>query len=385
MKNKEKEYLHIALKRYREGTATAEEITFLEKYYALFEEKESFFASHDQAIQDAVKADLKLNIDREINSGESIPLRIEKRPWIKYFAAASVLLILSIGTYLMIGQKPYQRVSKTNDFVAGSNKAILKLADGSEILLDTATNGTIVKLDGLTITKNASGEIEYKASAVSSTQAVAYNTITIPNGGKYHVVLPDGSNVWLNSASSLRYPTIFNGKERLVEITGEGYFEVTKNKQMPFIVSCRNQKVTVLGTHFNINSYEDEDGIKTTLLEGLVKVSTAKDALLIEPGEQAYLNTSNLSIQKRAVDIAQETAWKNNLFSFKGDNLQAIMRQISRWYDVEISYQGNLGDQKFYGEISRTSKLSEVFAILELNNVHFKSKGRQIIVSTEDN
>ncbi|SFH34044.1 FecR family protein [Pedobacter insulae] len=382
MEKKEKDYLRIALERYRLGTATADEIAFLEKYYAVFEEKESFFASHDQEMYETLNTELKSAIDQEINrSNESFSLR----PWVKYFAAASVLLILSISIYLTISQKPYQRVSKTNDFAAGSDKAILKLGDGTEILLDTATNGAIVQLDGLTITKNDAGEIEYKTNPTFSSDVVTYNTITIPNGGKYHVVLPDGSNVWLNAASSLRYPTIFKGKERQVEITGEGYFEVTKNKEMPFIVSCRNQKITVLGTHFNINSYEDEDGIKTTLLEGSVKVETAKDALLIKPGEQAYLNSSNLAIQKKAVDIAQETAWKDNLFSFKGDDVQSIMRQVSRWYDVEISYQGNITDQKFYGEISRTSKLSEVFAILELNNVHFKSKGRKIIVSSEDN
>jgi ferric-dicitrate binding protein FerR (iron transport regulator) len=385
MKNKDKEYLQIALKRYREGTATADEIAFLEKYYTLFEEKDGFFDSNDEETQEALRAELKLRIDQEIDeSSDTIPLRSERHSWIKYVAAASVLLILSISTYLIIGQKQYQQISKNNDFVPGSNRAILKLADGREILLDTAANGAIVKLDGITITKNAAGEIEYKVGDVSSADAVAYNTITTPNGGEYHVVLPDGTKIWLNASSSLKYPTVFKGKQRRVEITGEGYFEVAKNKQMPFIVSCRNQNIEVLGTHFNINSYEDEDGIKTTLLEGSVKVSTAKDALIIAPGEQAYLNPSILTLEKRTADVEQEIAWKNNLFSFKGDNLQTIMRQIARWYNVEVSYEGKLSDEKFYGQISRTSKLSEVFAILELNHVHFKSKGRHIVVSSGD-
>jgi transmembrane sensor len=384
MNNKEKDYLHTALKRYRQGTASAEEISFLEKYFDVFEEKESFFTAHDQNIQETLKAELKSNIDKEIGQyPETFSLAAKKRRWITYVAAAaSVLLILAVGTYFTIGQKQYQQVSKTNDFVPGSNKATLKLADGREILLDTAANGAIAQLDGITITKNAAGEIEYKVNDVASTDVVAYHTITTPNGGRYHVVLPDGTKIWLNAGASLRYPTVFKGKTRAVEITGEGYFEVAKNKQMPFIVSCRNQKIEVLGTHFNINGYEDEDGIKTTLLEGSVKVSSPKASLTIEPGEQADLNTSSLTFQKLTVDVEQEIAWKNNLFSFKGDDIQTVMRQIARWYDVEISYEGSITDEKFYGQISRTSKLSEVFDILALSHVHFKSRGRQIVVSS---
>jgi len=382
MEEKDLKYFNVILRKYNQGIASAEEIEFLEKYYKLFDEKESFLDSQEQEIQQEIKNDIKTKVD------DRIDLLIQKRPlfpfnnqYFKYIAAACILLMLSVGSYFAFKTPVYEVVSKTNDFAPGVNKATLELANGTKILLDTAAKGMIANLDGIKVYKNAAGEIEYKIQSAAATEEVGFNTITTPNGGQYQVVLHDGSKIWLNAGSSLKYPTAFKGNDRTVTITGEAYLEVAKNKQKPFKVISGNQTIEVLGTHFNVNAYEDEAAIKTTLLEGAVKVSTAKASTLIAPGEQTSFNNLNGSLQKKAVDVEQEVAWKNGLFSFKGDDVKAIMRQISRWYNVEIEYSGPITDEKFYGQISRNSKLSDVFAILELNNLHFKSNGRKITVS----
>ncbi|WP_316784951.1 FecR family protein [Pedobacter frigiditerrae] len=382
MEEKDLKYFNVILRKYNQGLASAEEIEFLEKYYKLFDEKEGFLDLQQLETQEAIKNEIKNKVDENIDFLiKKRSLSIFNNPYFKYIAAASVLLILSVGSYLAFKTPVYEVVSKTNDFAPGVNKATLELANGTKILLDTAVKGMIANLDGIKVYKNAAGEIEYKINSISSTDKVGFNTITTPNGGQYQVVLHDGSKIWLNAGSSLKYPTAFRGNDRTVNITGEAYLEVAKNKQLPFRVISGNQTIEVLGTHFNVNAYDDEVAIKTTLLEGAVKVLTDKASTIIAPGEQTYFNNSNGSLQKKAVDVEQEVAWKNGLFSFKGDDVQAIMRQISRWYNVEIEYTGPITDEKFYGQISRNSKLSEIFAILELNNLHFKSNGRKITVS----
>lgn len=382
MENKDLTYFNIILNKYLQGTASADEIAFLEKYYNLFEDKESFLDSQDLQSQEAIKNDIKNKVDYQIDILDSKqPVHIFRNSFFKYFAAACVLLMLSFACYFTLLRPAAQPISKTNDFIPGKNKALLELANGTQIWLDTAAKGTIAEIDGITIFKNAKGEIEYKLKSTPIGEEIGFNTITTPNGGHYQVVLHDGSRVWLNAGSSLKYPTAFRGKDRTVSITGEAYLEVAKNKAMPFKVVTRNQTIEVLGTHFNINAYVDEDAIKTTLLEGAVRVNANGNVLSMAPGEQVSFDPQKGNLQKKTVDVEQEVAWKNGLFSFKGDDLQSVMRQISRWYDVEIEYNGPIADDKFYGQISRDSRLSEVFAILELNNVHFKSRGRKIIVS----
>ncbi|WP_316767588.1 FecR family protein [Pedobacter frigiditerrae] len=382
MEETDLKYFNVILRKYNQGLASAEEIEFLEKYYKLFDEKEGFLDLQQLETQEAIKNEIKNKVDENIDFlVKKRSLSIFNNPYFKYIAAASVLLILSVGSYLAFKTPVYEVVSKINDFAPGVNKATLELANGTKILLDTAVKGMIANLDGIKVYKNAAGEIEYKINSISSTDKVGFNTITTPNGGQYQVVLHDGSKIWLNAGSSLKYPTAFRDNDRTVTITGEAYLEVAKNKQMPFRVISGNQTIEVLGTHFNVNAYDDEVAIKTTLLEGAVKVLTDKASTIIAPGEQTYFNNSNGSLQKKAVDVEQEVAWKNGLFSFKGDDVKAIMRQISRWYNVEIEYTGPITDEKFYGQISRNSKLSEIFAILELNNLHFKSNGRKITVS----
>ncbi len=380
MEEKDLKYFNVILRKFSQGTASPEEIDFLEKYYNLFEDKDGYVAGEE--VQDIIKNEIKIKVDERIDHLIKKPkTSLFANHYFRYFAAASLLLMISVGGYFTFRQPIPQAISKSNDFVPGTNKAVLELANGTRILLDTAAKGVMVHMDGVTVYKNEAGQIQYKIQSALTSEEVAYNTITTPNGGQYEVVLHDGSRVWLNAGSSLKYPTAFRGKDRTVTVTGEAYFEVAKNKQMPFKVICGAQTVEVLGTHFNISAYEDEEATKTTLLEGAVKVTAGRQAIVIAPGEQTSFDNS--SIQKNEVDVEQEVAWKNGLFSFKGDDLKAIMRQISRWYDVEIEYSGTTSDEKFYGQIPRNSKLSEVISILELNNVHFKSNGRKIIVSSE--
>ena len=323
-------------------------------------------------------------------------------------AAAVVILVAGFLVYQFVyKERPIQPVAQQpKDILPGGNKAVLTLADASQINLDDATNGEIAKQADMVITKTADGQLVYDLSKSSSSSeqnpAVAYNTITTPRGGKFRVILPDGSKVWLNAASSLKYPTKFLSHERQVELNGEAYFEIThvktgSNVALPFRVRSAGQVVEVLGTHFNINSYSDENSVKTTLLEGKVKVIKTQanvsinpasgklaTALILKPGEQAQLasgNRPNLNLIAQA-DVEEAVAWKNGQFQFKDTDLPTIMRQIARWYDVKVGYQGKIPDMKFRGKISRDVPLSQIFQILQLSGVNFKLDGRKITVKS---
>lgn len=299
--------------------------------------------------------------------------------------AASILLCLSVGLYLaMRNNEPQQfTVSAKNDVKPGRNKAILTLADGSVIDLDNAKTGEIAAQNGIIVRKTTNGKLEYIVKDVANAnQAISTNLISTPRGGQYEVTLPDGTKVWLNAASSLKYPSSFAKNERKVELQGEAYFEVAKDKNRPFRVATKQQTVEVLGTHFNISAYNDETQVKTTLLEGAVNVSSGTNSLKLKPGQQALLNLADAKLRLNPnVDVDKEMAWKNDLFAFDNDDLKTIMRQISRWYDLDVVYQGKITDEKYVGEIPRNSNLSEVFKILELNHVHIDAKGKVLTVS----
>lgn len=299
--------------------------------------------------------------------------------------AASILLCLSVGLYLAMRNNELQQftVSAKNDVKPGRNKAILTLADGSVIDLDNAKTGQLATQNGIIVRKTANGKLEYIVKDVANAnQAISTNLISTPRGGQYEVTLPDGTKVWLNAASSLKYPSSFAKNERKVELQGEAYFEVAKDKNRPFRVATKQQTVEVLGTHFNISAYNDETQVKTTLLEGAVNVSSGTNSLKLKPGQQALLNLADAKLHLNPnVDVDKEMAWKNDLFAFDNDDLKTIMRQISRWYDLDVVYQGKITDEKYVGEIPRNSNLSEVFKILELNHVHIDAKGKVLTVS----
>ena len=303
----------------------------------------------------------------------------------RWWAAAAIILLLFTGAYLWMtrhkneqslaaGSKPLQ-----HDVLPGGNKAILTLANGQKIMLDSAANGTLVQQGNTKVIKLANGQLAY-TPAGKDKGVVLYNTMTTPRGGQYKIQLPDGTDVWLNAASSVTYPTAFTGADRRVTITGEVYFEVAKDKAKPFRVNVNEVKVEVLGTHFNINSYGDETAIKTTLLEGSVKITAGKDNRMLKPGEQAQVAQQRVTIVNNA-DLGQVMAWKNGLFNFNKLSLREVLRQLSRWYDVEVVYQGDVTPRKFGGEIQRDLNLSEVLDGLRETGIHFSIDGKKLVVT----
>jgi len=384
MDSEYKKYFLKLIHKYNKGIATEEELNFLESFDNAFDLKDDLITDENESSFQDIKSSIKNGIDDRIKFPDK-----KKRPYYqvlyRYAAAAVILLAASITIFVIRKDGTKQHTKPIAQVIRpGGNKATLTLSNGTRIVLDDAHNGQIAQQSNVNITKTANNQIVYAATGNGSEQA-AYtlqNTISTPNGGQYQLVLPDGTRATLNAASSLTYPAEFHGSERVVQLNGEAYFEVAKNKKMPFRVMAGNQVVEVLGTHFNINAYKDEAFVKTTLLEGSVKVSSGENSTLIAPGEQAITNAGQAgTIVKRIVDVDKEIAWKNGLFSFENEDLKSIMRQVARWYDVKVVYAGNLPDEKFIGEIPRSSNLSDVFKILELNHVHFEVQGKTVTVS----
>jgi ferric-dicitrate binding protein FerR (iron transport regulator) len=282
------------------------------------------------------------------------------------------------------------RYSK-EDVLPGGDKAMLELADGSVVILEQVNNGSLQEQGGTKIVKQ-DGRLVYNATQGSPSGTISYNKISTPKGGQYHIVLPDGSKVWLNAESTLRFPTMFTGNERQVELTGEAYFEVAKlevpsssvktGKMMPFKVQTNGVNIEVLGTHFNVMAYSNEKSVNTTLLEGSVRVSQLKtnNSQLLKPGQQARVNES---IKIVNVDTEEVIAWKNGFFHFNGADIQTVMGQIERWYNVEVDYEGEVTSKHFTGIISREINASKVLDMLELTGgVKFEIKGKRIRVKS---
>lgn len=316
-----------------------------------------------------------------------VSIKTNRRWW--YVAAAVIFLVGAFPVYRFVIQQPStttpiaKRPIVKDDVAPGGNKAILTLADGSTIILDNAANGDLTSQGNTKVIK-LDGQLAYATDG--ATTEVVYNTISTPRGGQYQIILADGSKVWLNAASTLRYPTSFIGKERKVELTGEGYFEVAKNAAMPFKVNVDGKgEVEVLGTHFNINSYSEEEFVKTTLVEGKVKVAYAGTEAMLSPNQQAIFSKRNnsLSIDKDA-DVNKAIAWKNGFFDFDNYDIASIMRQLSRWYDVDVQFVGNISAQFYSGSIPTQVNISQVLYMLEqAGGTEFKVKGKTVEVRTK--
>ncbi|MBO9727982.1 MAG: FecR family protein [Chitinophaga sp.] len=316
------------------------------------------------------------------------PKVVRMRPWTRVAAAAAILLLLGVGGYFFLQHQaaPPAKVvaAKTPaDILPGGNKAMLTLGDGSVISLDSAANGTLAQQGNTAVIKSAGGQLLYRSSNHNTANTAAlFNKIATPRGGQYQLTLPDSTRVWLNAASSLRYPAAFTGNNRTVQLTGEAYFEVAKNAAQPFIVQVDQMEVQVLGTHFNIMAYDDEAQINTTLLEGAVKVNNGHYNQKLSPGEGAHLNRSTglIKVLKEA-DAADAIAWKNGFIQLEGNDLPAVMRQIARWYNVEVIYKKEV-PAHFRGIIPRNVPISQVLKMMELTGeVHFDIREHQIIVS----
>ena len=344
-----------------------------------------------EVVFDPIKSDHILNYILHAKTKEDhivdVPSARNNLVWRKIGIAAVIVLLASIGAsfYFYQPQKQFKKVVQKlplhNDVLPGGNKAVLTLANGKKIILDNANTGVLAKQGSTDIDKTKDGQIIYKAfNHGQNDQNITLNTVSTPRGGQYQVVLSDGSKVWLNAASSLRFPAVFKGKTREVEITGEAYFEVAKNAAMPFLVKTGRSVVEVLGTHFNIMAYNNESFIKTTLLEGAVKVRSGNSIHFLKPGQQALLNAQGQTKIIEDVDVDDETAWKNGLFQFKDAGIETVMRQAERWYNVTISYEGKIPVKQFTGRISRDVKVSELLNMLKYFGVNFRIDGKNITV-----
>ncbi len=372
------------LEHYRNGSATQSETAFIEKYFEQLEKEPDVLDSFSETGRDALQRELLNKLHTSINRESRGKVKMIPRFRIWRIAAAVIVLLSLIGITQMISnrknQQPDTRLVKNqhkNDITPGGNRAILTLADNSQIILDDAKNGMVAEQGRTSILKTGDGQIAYNAEN-GSNEPVEYNTLTTPVAGQYRLALPDGSIVLLNASSSLYFPARFSKGERRVRLTGEGYFEVKHDQAAPFIVEVGDIEVHDLGTEFNINAYPDERGIQTTLVHGLAKVHRNGKEVMLQPG-QAVIGLEEIPTQN--VDIDMVTAWKNNMFLFKQTDIKTIMRQVSRWYDAEIIYQGSVTDL-FNGKIPRSVNVSELLQLLELTNqVHFRVEGKTITVT----
>jgi transmembrane sensor len=345
-------------------------------------ENEEIRASDLQFFSSVDKESAWENITKTIGESPVERPALAFRYW-RYAAAAMVVGILTFVVLKNTNKGEGSEFAKTeipspiDDALPGGDKATLILADGSQVLLEDMANGTVKEENGIRISKK-NGQVVYEILGPPEKQPISFNTIRTPIGGQYHIVLPDGSKVWLNSQSSLRFPTSFSGSQRSVKLTGEGYFEIIKNEAMPFEVEALNTRVQVLGTHFNLMAYPNEGPCRTTLLEGSVQVGNGLTTKIITPGQQAV---SGDKIQVRTVDPDEIIAWKNGYFQFENEDLKTILRQLKRWYDVDVENSEQIPDKHFTAFISRNTPLSQVLKMLELSGeLKFKIEGKKIFI-----
>jgi len=339
-----------------------------------------------------VDAHKKQHILRSILQPQKVVPIVQKNGYSWYrtgFAAAAVILLISfVYFFFSYNAIDPQKVLAQHDIPAGTNCATLTLADGSTIDLNAAQTGRIANGEQVSITKTSDGQLIYNIKArTTQTTKLAYNTLTTPKGGQYQVNLPDGTRVWLNSASSLRFPEHFGPAERRVELSGQGYFEVAHNKAMPFKVVSNLQEVEVLGTHFDVSSYPDDRLMKTTLLQGSVKVSLygkKRETVLLKPGQQSVLTTSG-TMKVSLADVEQAIGWKEGDFVFHSAPLDQIMKELGRWYDIEVNIANGVDrNQTYSGSISRSKPLSAVLIMLKSSsNIKFNIKNRVVSISPE--
>lgn len=372
-----KEQATELIRKYNEGSASHEETRIVENW----------FVNQSEAAQLEPQDTDYVNVKKQMwsNIAGRVAQPVHKKIWWRsnIAAAAAVLVIAVAAALFYVGNKNETLpVIVKNDIRPGQNKAILTLADGSKISLTDAVSGEVAKQGGVRIRKTSNGQLIYQnPSKAPGIGPMEYNTIEAPRGGQWQVILPDGSRVFLNALSSLKYPVRFSDRERKVELNGEAYFEISHNKKLPFRVVAKDQIIEVLGTHFNVMAYSDEKMVKTTLLAGSVRVAVPNESLVLKPGEQSQTEKGNIKVVQ-GVDLEDVMAWKNGYFKFN-ENLEDVMAKVSRWYNVSVSYE-TAPDLyfKFKGEISRNKNLSELLKMLEYTgNVHFKIEGRRIIVT----
>lgn len=394
-----KEDFFIILDKYHRGIATREEEEFLFAYYRLFDLDDDVLDRLDAEAKQHLKNSIKAEIDRRAKLYPDAQNRAIELPgrnhYARWMAAAAVFIVISTLGYVFFTRSAGEKVMNTEvvkkkegKIVPGTNQALLTLQNGEVIALSEHKDGLVAQQSGVSVRKLKDGQLVYETKDEMSESNVL-NTVTTPRGGQYQLTLADGSKVWLNAASSIRFPLAFGKTDRLVEITGEVYFEVAPDPQKPFKVKSERQLIEVLGTRFNVNTYSDELAAKTTLIEGKVSISTSQASgeqegritRIMKPGQQATVYRDSPGIRLETVDTEQSVAWKNGYFRFDRADIQTVMRQICRWYDVEAEYKGKLSTDLFAGEIKRDEDVNKVLRILQLSNVDVQIKGRKIIIS----
>jgi ferric-dicitrate binding protein FerR (iron transport regulator) len=368
------------LKKHQQGTLSNEDKDKLDAWYLYKASTSNLQLNEYELEEDYQHLKSKLPVEQETKV---------IRLWPRIAVAASIILVLGMGIFYVAKpkQQSIQVVERAKDIAPGGTRGVLTLSNGKQIILaDISKKDTIAQegsQDEVTIKMDENGVIMYviNPDAASSQNAPnSFNTLSTPTGGQYNIVLADGTKVYLNTVSSLKYPTQFKGDQRVVELEGEAYFEVAKNKSKPFIVKSGNQAIEVLGTHFNVHAYDNELVIKTTLLEGSVAVTHKNQKAILKPGQQSNVAENINKIAVREVDTEAAIAWKNGRFKFDNADLKTVMKQLERWYGIKVEYRGDVSDIRFNGGTFMNKNLSEVLKVLELSNIKFKVEGKTVIV-----
>lgn len=383
MKEPTNEIRQLAAK-WMDGTITPEEKARFDQWYNSLDFSELELLDHWAAGPKEIEAHILQRLQASLDETKPAQVRNLRRGK-RWLAAASVVLLIGAGSYLFYFRNKVAETPESvegqmpaGDLAPGRYGAVLTLADGAKMVLDSAANGHISTQGGSQVLLQ-DGAVVYEKEKPAA--AIVYNTLTTPRGRQFRLVLPDGSGVWLNAASTLRYPTVFTGDRRTVELNGEAYFEIAKDEKKPFVVTARGMRVQVLGTAFNLMAYADEKTVNTTLVTGAVRVVSAKSSLVLRPDQQASLPDSADRFTVSKPNLKEVLAWKDGRFRFDGAKITAIMRQIARWYDVDIDYRGEIPSSEFNGSISRAEYARKILNALErTGNVHFILQGRKVIV-----
>ncbi|MEC5145139.1 FecR domain-containing protein [Chitinophaga sp. 212800010-3] len=376
----DKNKLAILSKKYLAGLASEEEKALLLEWYNAYNEQEltaEIEAAGDEA-EETLKARMYQRVAAVTQPAATKTVPLWRRHW---KAAAAVLILIGTSTWYLWPHttKPRPMAAKPAVITPGEDKATLTLADGSVLNLDSVSTGQLA-LQGMHVLKTSKGQIVYKDDHTTTTNG--YNVLRTPRGGQFKVTLPDGTDVWLNATSSVSYPTSFAKSGRKVTVTGEAYFEVASDASSPFEVKVNNVDILVLGTHFNVNAYEDEKAIRTTLLEGAVLVRTSAAYGHLEPGQQASVAAGSNNIEwHKHIDVNNVIAWKNGYFSFENADIPSVMRQLARWYNIDVTYAGAIPEGDFTGEIGRSLTQEQLLKVLAQAGIRCKmEEGRKLVI-----